>query len=161
MGTGKSTRFAHSGEVKAFGKPNCDLLVRSTHKKDKPFSKAWGNRTRAEGFKIKEGRFRPGLRKKFFIMIMVRHWSWLPRERWWMPHPWKYSKSGWMGFHAIWSSWSCLLQDCWTKRSLNVSSNPNCYITLWNTGIQSRIAVSLMFSIQRGPPSWLTFSFSG
>ncbi len=44
------------------------------------FSRVCGDKTKGNGFKLKEGRFRLDIRKKSFTVRVMKHWQRLPRD---------------------------------------------------------------------------------
>jgi len=48
-------------------------------------------------------------------------------EKWWVPCSWRYSRPGWTGLWATWSSCRCLcsVQEDWSRWPLRVSSHSN------------------------------------
>jgi len=51
------------------------------------FTRAWSERTRGNGFCLREGKFSLDIRKKFFTMRVVKHWNMFPRGA--VSAPWK------------------------------------------------------------------------
>jgi len=62
-----------------------------------PLIRAGNNRMRGNGLNLEEDGSRLDIRKKFFTVRVVRHWTRLHSVRLWMSPPWKHSRPGWMG----------------------------------------------------------------
>lgn len=90
------------------------------------FSRACRNRPSNTGFKVKKGRFRLDIRKKFFKTNFVKWWNMSPRDV-------VDSQSDWMGFWATWSNWrwNYSFQGAWTRWTLQVPSSPNHLMIQW------------------------------
>jgi len=82
---GKAERVGavQPGEEKAWRRPYISLPVAEGACKEAEeglITRACSDRTRGNRFKLKEGRFRLDIRKKFFVMRVVKQWNRLPRE---------------------------------------------------------------------------------
>lgn len=62
---------------------------------ERPITRRGSDSTRGYVFKLKEGKFRLNIGKKFFNLRMVRHWHRLPREVADVP-PSELLKAGWV-----------------------------------------------------------------
>jgi len=87
-------------------------------------TRAGSDRSRGDGFGLKEGKFRSDLRKKFFPVRVVRTWLQLPREAVAAPSL-AGLKSRLDGALSALGWWKGSLPMVWNQMIFKVPSNPN------------------------------------
>jgi len=105
---------------------HCWLLKGACRKDgERLFTRVCSGRTRGNGCKLKEGRFRLYIRKKFFLMRVVRQWQRLPREAVAAPSlaGFKARLDGALSTLGWWEM--CSRQGGWNQVIFKVPSNPN------------------------------------
>ena len=83
MRKGERVGVVQNGEGKALGRPYSGLSVLKGNLQERwegLLIRECSDRTRDNGFKLKEGRLKVDIRKKFFTVRAVRHWNQLPKE---------------------------------------------------------------------------------
>jgi len=122
--------------------------VKEAYRKDGEglFTGVCSDRRRGNGFKLKEGRFRLDMKKKFFILMVVRPWHKLPREAVAAPSlaVLKARLDGALS-NLVWWKCPCPWQGGWNQMTFKVPSNPNhSMITRWEFCIQSSCSFAVL-----------------
>ena len=99
----KATGLVQHGEEKAVGKPLCNFpVLKGVYKQEGKQLCTWADsdRTRGNGFKVKEERLRLDIRGTFCTQRVVEALALLPIEVW-VPHPWRCRLIWWGGNQPV------------------------------------------------------------